>query len=112
VVFPSWRAYRRSGSTRKALSCEIKEELSQASFAISDFIDVCESIFSFDEGGQREINIVFTVKFDDASDIHAVEDHIDFISVPKDELSDYKFLSESLLIGIIEWMEAGDAFFK
>jgi len=78
VVFPSWRAYRRSGSTRKALSREIKEELSQASSAIFDFIGVCESIFSSDEGRQHEINIVFTVEFDDASDIYAAEDHIDF----------------------------------
>jgi len=28
------------------------------------------------------------------------------------ELSDYNFLPESLLVGIIEWVEAGDAFFK
>jgi ADP-ribose pyrophosphatase YjhB (NUDIX family) len=99
-------------SARKALSREIEEELSQANFEISDFIGVCESIFSLDDGKQHEINIVFTVKLDGSTDIDAAEDHIDFVSVPKDELSDYNVLPESLLEGVLEWGETDDAFFK
>lgn len=100
-------------SARTALARELSEEIGVGDYRIFDFLGVCENIFLLKEDIlQHEINLVFNVEVPDNFSVHSQEDHIEFVSVRKQELRGCKILPVSMKDGILEWLENGKQFFK
>lgn len=99
-------------SAKAALKRELQEELVEAEFKITSFVGACENVFSLDDGIQHEVNIVFEVNFGEGIEVSATEGHIEFVTVPKEKLSDYNVLPSSLHEGVLEWIKNQKCFFK
>jgi len=99
-------------SAKSSLKRELQEELVDLTFSIGEFVGVCESVFSTDEGKQHEINIIFQVAVDNSTEIRSAEDHIEFIRVPENKLGEYNVLPTQLHEGVTEWLDTNKAFFK
>ena len=100
-------------SARKALLRELHEEIGAGDYKISSFVGVCENIFPLeDDVSQHEINIIFTVDVPKEIQINTKEDHIEFVSVAKKNLGDYKILPAALKEGLLEWLKNGKPFLK
>ncbi len=100
-------------SARVALLRELREEIGSSDYKITSFVGVCENIFSLEENIlQHEINIIF--KVDVPHDIKAdtKEDHIEFVSIDKKSLKDYKILPTALKDGLIEWLKNEEPFLR
>ena len=99
-------------SAKLSLKRELEEELVDPTFSIGEFIGVCESVFSTDEGKQHEINIIFQVEIDTNTEIQSAEDHIEFIRASENKLGEYNVLPTQLHEGVIEWLDSNERFFK
>lgn len=100
-------------SARATLLRELREEIGNSDYEITSFIGVCENIFSLEENVlQHEINIIFKVEIPHEIKIDAKEDHIEFVSVAKKSLKDYKILPNALKDGLLEWLENKKPFLK
>jgi len=99
-------------SAKLSLKRELQEELVDPALSVGEFVGVCESVFSTDEGKQHEINIIFQVEIDNNTEIKSAEDHIEFIRVPENNLREYNVLPTQLHEGVIEWLDTNKAFFK
>lgn len=100
-------------SAKAALLRELREEIGDSDYKITFFVGVCENIFSREEGVlQHEINIIYEVDVPHEMKIDTKEDHIEFVSVAKKNLRDYKILSAALKEGILEWLENRKPFLK
>lgn len=100
-------------SARNALLRELHEEIGVCDYKINSFVGVCENIFKEkNECFQHEINFVFKVDVPQGLDINSNEDHIEFISIPKEDLEKYKILPEQLKEGILEWIGDEKPFLK
>lgn len=100
-------------SARTALLRELREEIGNADYKITSFVGVCENIFPREEGIlQHEINIIYEVDVPRKIKIDTREDHIEFVSVAKKNLRDYKILSAALKEGLLEWLENRKPFLK
>ena len=100
-------------SAEKALLRELHEEIGNGDYKVSSFVGVCENIFELKEGVlQHEINIIFKVDVPSTLNIDTREKHIEFISVPKDDIENYKILPTSIKDGLIEWLKDGRPFLK
>lgn len=99
-------------SARTALLRELKEEIGGGGYRITSFIGACENIFSLEEDVfQHEMNIIFKVYVPGEVNISSKEDHLEFITVAKNELKDYKILPTTLKDNLIEWIENEELFF-
>ena len=84
---------------------ELHEEIGSSNYKINSFIGVCENIFPLEEGVlQHEINIIFEVDVPNELKVNTKEDHIEFVSIAKNNLKDYKILPATLKDGLIEWL--------
>jgi 8-oxo-dGTP pyrophosphatase MutT (NUDIX family) len=100
-------------SARTTLLRELREELGNNEYKITSFVGVCESIFLLEEGvSQHEIDIVFKVDVPSGFKINTTEEHIEFVSVKKKDLKDFKILPTTLKEGLLEWLENEKPFFK
>ena len=100
-------------SAKAALLRELHEEISAGDYKITSFVGVCENVFSLeDDVSQHEINIIFKVEVPQEIQINTKEDHIEFISVAKKNLKDYKILPATLKDGLLEWLGDGKPFLK
>ena len=100
-------------SARTALLRELQEEIGSSDYKIDYFIGVCENIFPLEEGIlQHEINIIFKVDVPRELKFNTKEDHIEFVSIAKSNLKDYKILPAALKDGLIEWLENKKSFLK
>lgn len=100
-------------SAKVALLRELQEEVGESNYNITSFVGACENIFPLEEGVfQHEMNIVFAVDVSKSIELKTEEDHIEFISVAKNDLKNYKILPISLKNGIIEWLRSHNPFFK
>lgn len=100
-------------TARESLLRELKEEIGEASYKITDFVGVCENIFALDEQtSQHELNLVFKIDVPSSFDVQSKEDDLEFVSVPKDALKDYKILPATLKQGLLEWLDTNVPFFK
>jgi 8-oxo-dGTP diphosphatase len=92
---------------------ELHEEMGDGDYKISSFVGICENIFSVDENLlQHEINIVFKVDVPDDFGPNSIEGHIEFVTVHKNKLRDYKILPEAIKDGLFEWFRDGKPFIK
>lgn len=101
-------------SAKTALARELNEEIGNNDYTISKFIGICESIFQLNEEFlQQGVDIVYKV---DTSDNFAIdptrEDHIEFVEVKTDKLSEYNILPASLKEALIEYVKNGEVFLK
>ncbi|MDP3800115.1 MAG: NUDIX domain-containing protein [bacterium] len=102
-----------SESARVALLRELNEEMGENDYKISSFMGVCENIFLLEEGIlQHEINIIFKVNVPNEFKVNTKEGHIEFVSIAKNNLKDYKILPATLKDALIEWLENEKSFFK
>lgn len=100
-------------SARATLLRELQEELGLNNYKITSFIGVCENIFLLEEGvSQHEINIIFRVEIPQEASLSAKEEHIEFVSIPENDLRDYKILPSTLKDGLLEWLRYGKPFLK
>lgn len=100
-------------SVKMALMRELREEIGQNNYNITSFVGACENIFPLKQGVfQHEMNIIFAVDVPEDIELKTKEDHIEFISVGKDDLKNYKILPTILKDGIIEWLYSHNPFFK
>ena len=100
-------------SARGALLRELREEIGNSDYKITSFVGVCENIFPREKGVlQHEINIIYEVDVPYEMKIDAKEDHIEFVSVAKKNLRDYKILSAALKKGLLEWIKNKKPFLK
>lgn len=100
-------------SARAALLRELHEEIGNSDYKITSFVGVCENIFPLEEDVlQHEINIIFKVDVPHELKIDTKEDHIEFVSIAKKNLKDYKILPATLKDGLLEWLESGKPFLK
>lgn len=100
-------------SARNSLLRELKEEIGDGDYDISSFIGACENIFSLEENlFQHEINIVFKVNVPSTLKVGTKEDHIEFVTIPKGTLKDYKILPAPLKEGLMTWLETNEPFLK
>lgn len=100
-------------SARVALSRELQEEIGANDYKITSFIGICENIFPLEENIlQHEINIIFKVDVPHELKVDTKEDHIEFVSIAKKNLKDYKILPAPLKDGLIEWLDKEKSFFK
>ncbi len=100
-------------SAKVALLRELREEIGEGKYNITSFVGACENIFPLEEGAfQHEINIVFAIDVPKGIELKTKEAHIEFISVPKNDLKNYKILPVPLKDGIIEWICSSNSFFK
>ena len=100
-------------SARTALLRELHEEIGSSNYKINSFIGVCENIFSLEKDVlQHEINIIFKVDVPNELKINTKEDHIEFVSIAKNNLKDYKILPVTLKDGLIEWLGNEEPFLK
>jgi len=100
-------------SARTALLRELHEEIGSSNYKINSFIGVCENIFSLEKDVlQHEINIIFKVDVPNELKVNTKEDHIEFVSIAKNNLKDYKILPATLKDGLIEWLENEKPFLK
>ena len=100
-------------SARAALLRELQEEIGNSDYKITSFVGVCENIFSLEEDVlQHEINIIFEVKVPHEIKIDTKEAHIEFVSVAKKNLKDYKILPATLKDGLLDWVENEKPFLK
>ena len=98
-------------SAEKALLRELHEEMGDNNYKVNSFIGVCENIFTLEENIlQHEINIIFKVDIPNKLKLNTKEDHIEFVSIAKNSLKDYKILPVTLKNGLIEWLENGKPF--
>ncbi len=58
------------------------------------------------------MNIVFAIDIPKGIELKTKEDHIEFISVAKNDLKNHKILPVPLKDGIIEWLRSNNPFFK
>lgn len=100
-------------SAKIALLRELREEIGKGNYNITSFVGACENIFPLEEGVfQHEMNIIFAVNVLEGIEPKTKEDHIEFISVAKNDLKNYKILPATLKDGIIEWLYSNNPFFK
>lgn len=100
-------------SAKTALLRELNEELGAGNYGIGDFVGACENIFDLDENSmQHEINIVYKVTIPEKMEVGTKEAHIEFISVPKKSLSEYKLLPATLKEGLLRWVKNESAFYE
>ena len=100
-------------SARAALLRELREEIGNHDYKITSFVGVCENIFPLEEGVlQHEINIIFKVDMTRGAEVNTKEDHIEFVSVAKEDLKNYKILPATLKEGILEWFGNEKSFLK
>jgi len=100
-------------SARTALLRELHEEIGDSDYKINSFIGVCENIFLLEEGVlQHEINIIFKVDVPSELKVNTKEVHIEFVSIAKNNLKDYKILPATLKAALIEWLENEKSFLK
>lgn len=100
-------------SAKVALLRELREEIGDGNYNSASFIGVCENIFSLEKNVfQHEMNIVFVIDVPKSVELKTKEDHIEFISVSKNDLKTYKILPISLKAGVIEWLHSSNPFFK
>ena len=100
-------------SAKVALLRELREEIGEGNYNITSFVGACENIFPLEEGFfQHEMNIVFAIDVPKGIELKTKEDHIEFISVAKNDLKNYKILPIPLKDGIIEWLRSNNPFFK
>lgn len=98
-------------SARTALLRELREEIGSSDYKITSFIGVCENIFPLEENIlQHEINIIFKVEVPHEITIDTKEDHIEFVSIPKMSLKDYKILPDALKNDLLKWLENEEPF--
>lgn len=100
-------------SARTALLRELKEEIGEGDYNVTSFVGACENIFSLDEDTlQHEMNIVFKVEVPREVKIGTKEDHIEFVTVAKKDLKDYKILPATLKEGLLSWIGDEKPFLK
>jgi len=100
-------------SARAALLRELHEEIGTSDYKITSFIGVCENIFPLeDDVSQHEINIIFKVDVPHELKINTKEDHIEFVSIAKKNLKDYKILPTTLKDGLLGWLKNERSFLK
>ena len=100
-------------SAKVALLRELREEIGEGDYNIISVVGACENIFPLEEGVfQHEMNIILAVSVPDDIEPKTKEDHIEFISVAKNDLKNYKILPVNLKDGIIEWLYSNKPFFK
>lgn len=100
-------------SARAALLRELQEEIGNSDYKITSFVGVCENIFPLEDGVlQHEINIIFKVDVPHKLQVNTKEDHIEFVSVVKKSLKDYKILPSALKDGLLRWFENKKPFLK
>lgn len=100
-------------SAKVALLRELREEIGEGDYNITSFVGACENIFPLEEGVfQHEMNIILAVNVPEGIEPKTKEGHIEFISVAKNDLKNYKILSANLKDGIIEWLYSNKPFFK
>lgn len=96
-----------------ALLRELREEIGEGDYNVTSFVGACENIFPREEGVfQHEMNIILAVNVPEGIEPKTKEDHIEFISVAKNDLKNYKILPAALKDGIIEWLNGNKPFFK
>lgn len=100
-------------SAHTALLRELQEETGESNYSIGPMIGVCENVFPLDaDTKQHEVNFVFKVEVPKNLTVVSKEPHIDFKSIPKKDLSEYKILPETLKEGLLEWAKDGRTFYK
>lgn len=100
-------------SAHAALLRELEEETGESNYRIDSMIGICENIFSLDvDTSQHEVNFVFKVEVPKNTTVVSKESHIEFKSIPKKDLSEYKILPETLRDGLLEWAKDGKTFYK
>ena len=93
-------------AVRVALLRELNEEIGNADYDISSFVGVCENIFFLDDKSQQhELNIIFEVDLPKNTAVISKEEHIEFISVTKEQLLTLKILPMKLKHGLLKWFE-------
>lgn len=99
-------------NAKDALLRELVEELGLAEYQIGEFIGINENIFDLKDGSkQQEINVVFTATVPDNFEVRAVEDHLEYKLVNKNDLGSTKILPESLKQAMVNWVETGKQFY-
>lgn len=92
----------------EALKREIKEELNASVWALR-FIGVGENVYRDGKKLHHEVNIVFSGKLDHI--VHkAMEDHIEFFWIDKEQLLKLQALPEILMKNIAKWLKDGKTF--
>lgn len=92
---------------------ELKEEIGEGDYNITSFVGAWENIFSLEENVlQYEMNIVFKVEVPHGVKIGTKEDYIEFVTVAKKDLKDYKILPATLKEGLLNWAEDEKPFLK
>jgi len=96
-----------------ALLRELREEIGNNDYKITSFVGVCENIFPLEEKVlQHEINIIFQVSVPHDIKADTKEDHIEFVSINKRDLKDYKILPTALKDGLLDWLKDEKPFLK
>ncbi len=100
-------------SATAALLRELHQEIGMGNYKITSFVGVCENIFPLENDiFQHEINIIFKVDVPQEVQINTKENHIEFLSIAKKDLKDYRILPASLKKGLLEWLDNGKPFLK
>lgn len=98
---------------RMALVRELREEIGDNNYQATSLLGVCENIFSLEEGLlQHEVNFVFKVEVPLDSKMDSAEDHLEFISIKREDLKDYNIMPEKIKEGLLEWLDNGKQFLK
>ncbi len=99
-------------SARDALGREIVEEMGEVGHKITSFVGLCENIFDYDEAKlQHEVNVIFEVDLERES-VSSKLEHIEFVTVKKEDLRNIEIMPPEIKDGIIEWLENKKPFFK
>jgi ADP-ribose pyrophosphatase YjhB (NUDIX family) len=100
-------------SVETALLREFNEEMEGSEYEISSFIGACENIFLLKEDiRQHEMNIILKVVVPENIELKSKEDHLEFVSVKKDDFKNQTVFPEKIKEGIIDWFDNGKTFFK
>lgn len=100
-------------NAKQALLRELIEELGQADYQIGELIGVNENLFDLKDGSkQQEINIVFTATAPQGLKLVSTEDHIEFVTVNKQELESLKILPETSKLSVVDWIKTGKHFYS
>ncbi len=100
-------------AARTALIRELHEEIGPNNYAVGPLIGACENVFpAKDDLMKHEINFVFRVDVPEGTVIASREDHIEFISMPQGNLTEYDLRPAGIKTGVIAWLADGQTFFE
>ncbi len=95
-------------SAQQALARELVEELGPGDYPIGELLGVSENVFSPEEKFlQHEINMVFRVDMPAGFRPICQEDHIEYVVIPKDDLSNHSVRPPEFQAAISDWLAGG-----